>query len=217
MRNQSKIDDITGKKYNMLTVVGIAEHDPIKWLCKCDCGNYTKVSTGNVKQGRVKSCGCLSHVGNPKHNLNGTRIYRIYKHMINRCYRPNVPAYPDYGGRGITVCKAWRENILNFYKWAMKNGYQDNLSLDRKNNNRGYTPQNCRWTTSKEQSNNKRSNLEVTYNGKTQTLSEWCEELSLNYSKIYTRIVRGWDVADALEYDYDARIIKRGKEYYENA
>lgn len=212
MRNQSKIDDITGKKYNMLTVVGIAEHCPIKWLCKCDCGNYTKVLTGNLKHGRVKSCGCLSHVGNPKHGLKGTRIYRIYKHMINRCYRENDPAYKDYGGRGITVCKAWRDDIVDFYKWAVKNGYADNLTLDRTDNNKGYSPKNCRWVDVKTQANNRRSNIMITHDGRTQNLTAWCNELGLNYGSVVSRINRGWNPLEALLYNKDARIIKRGKE-----
>ena len=102
MRNTSKIKDLTGKKYNKLTVIGIASRNPLYWECKCDCGNTTYVRTSNLKRNMVKSCGCLHKRGNPTHNLSNTRIYRIHKKMIRRCYVKDDPAYPNYGGRGMT-------------------------------------------------------------------------------------------------------------------
>lgn len=209
MRNTSKIKDLTGMKYNMLTVVGIASRNPLYWECKCDCGNTTKVRTANLKRGMVKSCGCLQHRGNPTHNLCHTRIYRIYKKIIRRCYVQNCPAYPDYGGRGITMCDEWKESVEAFYKWSIENGYDDDLSIDRIDNDGNYCPENCRWATMVTQCNNRRSNINITIDGKTKTLQEWCNEYNLPYRRINMRIRNGWDPVEAVMFNKDARKVHR--------
>ena len=108
-------------------------------------------------------------------------------------------SYENYGGRGITVCKEWRDDVEIFFKWAMDNGYEEGLSIDRIDNDKGYFPENCRWSSSKEQSNNRRTNYNVVLNGEKKTLSEWCEELQLNYKTVKTRMHRGWTIEEALE------------------
>lgn len=108
--------------------------------------------------------------------------------MNSRCYRKNCIAYKNYGARGITICEEWKSNFDNFYNWAINNGYSENLSIDRIDNNKGYSPENCRWTTKKVQANNQRSNCLITYNGKTQTMKQWADELGINYSTLRSRL-----------------------------
>jgi len=156
--------DLTGHKYNKLTVIKL-HHKTQKytidgkkkghqyfWLCKCDCGNETIIPTSNLRKGLIKSCGCLKYT----HHLSNTRLYRIYIGMKTRCYNSKSLSYKDYGGRGITICQEWLDDFMNFYNWAKDNGYSDNLSIDRINVNGNYEPSNCRWATQEEQSNNTR-------------------------------------------------------------
>lgn len=141
-----------------------------------------------------------------------TKLNRIYHGMILRCYDTNRSAFKDYGGRGITVCDDWnnREKVpsaynatkgwLSFKEWAVEHGYKEGLTLDRIDNNKGYSPENCRWVTRTVQMNNTRRNRFVEYKGVSKTLSEWCRELELNYDKIERRINKlGWSVEKALE------------------
>lgn len=140
---------------------------------------------------------------------NQNRLNRIYGNMKSRCYNPKTQHYADYGGRGITVCDEWlnKEKVktatkgwLAFEKWALENGYADNLTLDRIDNRKGYNPENCRWVSMKEQSNNTRRNYFVTYKGKTQTLAQWCDELDIDYHKTKERLDRyHWSVEKAFE------------------
>ena len=124
------------------------------------------------------------------------RIQNIFIHMKDRCYNPNFRDYKNYGGRGITICEEWQtphswKGGRAFRKWALENGYADNLTLDRIDVNKGYSPENCRWVSMKTQQNNKRNNRLITYNGKTQTIALWCEELKLPFSTVKNRLNRG--------------------------
>ena len=129
-----------------------------------------------------------------KHGMAGTRIYECWKDMKKRCYNPKNKRYPDYGARGISVYHEWlgEHGAENFINWAMANGYRDDLTLDRIDVNSDYEPNNCRWATLKEQANNKRQNHLITYNGKTQTVTQWAEELNVNTRTLFSRIDRGW-------------------------
>ena len=209
MRKFPITSDITNQKFNHLTAVKLISRKPTRWLCLCDCGNYTSVLTSNLKSGAVKSCGCIHHKGNPKHLQSNTRVYRIYAKIKRRCFVPEDAAYHNYGGRGITMCEEWKNSFLSFSKWAYQNGYKDELSIDRIDNDGNYCPENCRWVDEKEQANNRRSNRVFTYNGRTQNLSQWCKELNLKYGRIHSRLSRGWSFEDAVSYDFDARIVKR--------
>lgn len=211
MRNTSKIIDLTGQKFNKLTVIGIASRNPLYWKCRCDCGNTVNVRTSNLKRGMVKSCGCLHHKGNPKHHLSNTRIYRIYKKMMRRCYSPDEPAYKNYGARGISVCDEWKESVENFFEWSIANGYSNELTIDRIDNDGDYCPSNCRWTTAKIQNMNRRSNIDITINGKTKTLTEWACQFGVPYKRVYARIQSGWSVLDALTYKQGARLFPVGR------
>lgn len=157
--------DLSGQRFTRLTVtrfIGQSSDGQAKWECVCDCGTVTSASSGNLRSGRMKSCGCLRRENGVKHAANMTkhgqyksRLHRIWNSMKNRCQNPNVHNYNHYGDRGIGVCEDWQE-FQPFYDWATANGYQPHLTLDRIDNFAGYSPTNCRWVTMKEQQNNKR-------------------------------------------------------------
>lgn len=127
----------------------------------------------------------------------GTRIYNIWNGMIGRCTHESYPSYKNYGAKGISVCEAW-QSFETFYEWAMANGYADNLTLDRQNNSGNYEPSNCKWSTMKEQQNNRKDNRVISFDGKTKTISQWAEETGINTHTLFTRFKRGWDVKRAL-------------------
>ena len=185
--------DLTGNKYNMLTVLRRLPNsgNNAVWECRCDCGNITKVTSGNLKNGSVKSCGCLRHINtSATHNKTNTRLYRIWAAMKQRCYNSNYHAYKNYGGRGIAICDDWVNSFDNFYNWAIDNGYREDLSIERINVDDNYCPNNCTWITLAQQAQNRRSCYMFYYNNKEQNLSQWCNELSLDYKLIHNRIFK---------------------------
>jgi len=127
-----------------------------------------------------------------KHGQCKTRLYNIWGNMIWRCENPKASIYYLYGGRGITVCEEWRKDFKTFWIWANNNGYSDELSLDRIDNDKGYSPDNCRWATQIEQSNNKRTNQRITINGETHTIAEWARIAGILKTTLRERIQRGW-------------------------
>lgn len=203
MRVSHNFKDLIGQKFNRLNVIRRIENDrhgKAQWLCKCECGNECIASTSGLKSGNNQSCGCLREetFTNQKHGKRNTRLYRIYSHIKGRCYDVNDRAYLYYGGRGIVMCDEWLADFQTFYDWAMMNGYRDDLTIERKDVSGNYEPSNCCWATMSEQSNNKRCNIVITFNGKTQNLKQWADELGVSYTKLYQRIcVRGWSVEKA--------------------
>lgn len=155
------------------------------WKCKCDCGNYTEATTRILGKGHKLSCGCFNKEqilkANTSHGMTNTRIWDIWNSMRYRCQNPKDYNYKYYGERGISVCKEWKENFINFYNWAMSNGYNDNLTIDRIDVNGNYCPENCRWVDMVVQGNNTRRN--IWYKGK--TLAQWCRENGWEYNKVY--------------------------------
>lgn len=152
--------------------------------------------------GDIKSCGCLrkevTSKLNKKHGQAGTRLHHIWIGMKQRCSNPKHKSYADYGGRGIKVCAEW-EDFKNFYGWAINNGYQDGLEIDRIDNNEDYRPDNCRWVTRKVNSRNRRSNALFRYKGKTMTMIELAEIAGISKRAMQHRIKRGWSIKRAVE------------------
>jgi hypothetical protein len=177
------------------------------WKCQCECGNFINVRSYDLKSGHTKSCGCFhkeTAIINgqkvrkiPDISISTTRIYKIWQGMQTRCYNSKHMFYYDYGGRGITICDEWKNDVVVFYNWAITNGYQDDLSIDRKDNNGNYEPDNCQWVSYKEQTNNTSRNHFVTYNNKTQTVKQWSEELGINYYTLIHRLYDDWSVEKA--------------------
>lgn len=133
-----------------------------------------------------------------KHGLSHTRIDNIYKSMVSRCYNKNNSRYKNYGGRGINVCYEWLYDKNIFFKWALENGYKDNLTIDRIDVDRDYCPNNCKWSTYKEQANNKSNNRLLLFNGVNHTISEWSSITGIKSQTIWARLKSGWSVERAL-------------------
>lgn len=186
----SKFKDLTGQKFGRLTALYRLHNitGKTKWLCACDCGNLKEVTLSDLKKGNTQSCGCLYKDIHTKHKKCDTRLYCIFGAVKSRCYNKNNKRYKDYGGRGIAVCSEWKDNFQAFYDWAINNGYNDSLTIDRIDVNGNYEPSNCRWVTPKQQARNRRSNRNYTIKGETHCLSEWCEILGLNYRTVQYRI-----------------------------
>lgn len=204
--NRAKNNDpaFLGKKFGRLTVVGFGERklsngaNCITWDCKCDCGNmaYGKLPK-YVKSGEVMSCGCLKREQNA-HNLGekrkthgktDTRLYRIWEGMRRRCRLATEPAYERYGGRGIRVCEDWSD-FQKFYEWAMTNGYEENLTIERIDVDGNYEPSNCTWIPLGKQAWNKRDTIRVDIDGDVVPLKEACRRLNLPYKAVHLRITR---------------------------
>lgn len=195
----SRIVDLTGKKFGRLTAISRLKGSraiPAKWKCVCDCGETVFVDTNKLLSGHTASCGCLQRerTGNAsrKHGLRHSRLYKTWCNMKTRCYNRKSTDFYNYGGRGITVCDEWKTDFLAFYNWAMSNGYRDDLSIDRIDNDKGYSPDNCRWATSKEQARNKANTVKITLCDETKSLKDWCDIYNLDYYTVYDMLRSGY-------------------------
>ena len=201
--------DITGKRFGRLVAQKYAYtdqgHRTAVWLCKCDCGKNVYVRSDSLNGG-TKSCGCLQKekvsvsgaISNLKHGKYKHRLYNIHQGIKARCFKPACPAYKNYGGRGITMCDEWKKYFMSFYQWAVQNGYKDNLTIDRINNDGDYCPDNCRWVDHKTQGRNTRANHLLTYNGETHCLKEWAEKIGIRYYHIWWRMQHNWPIEKVL-------------------
>lgn len=200
---KTNVIDLTGRQFGRWTVISRAENNAkgqARWLCRCSCGNEKVVLSGSLCNGTSKSCGCIKKERFETHGKSHTRLFRIWQGIKRRCGYIKDQHYNEYGGRGIAVSDEWSDNFQNFYDWAMTNGYQDNLTIDRIDNNGNYESSNCRWITIQKQQFNKRANHFITYNGKTQTIAEWSNELGIPKTKIYNLMKRvNWDLGKAIQ------------------
>lgn len=189
-------DDITGNKYNRLKVVKFAfrKGTNVYWQCKCECGTIKNLPGSRIKNGDIKSCGCLRKEVTAKmatiHGKHGTPLYNTWKGMRGRCNSPNNGKYYAYGERGISICSEW-EDFVKFEEWARSNGYREGLTIERIDVNGNYEPSNCEWIPAREQQYNKRNTVIVEINGEKKHILEWARQYNIKKNTIYGRYHRG--------------------------
>lgn len=204
-----------GAKSGRWTLLGFGRkpHSEITFaVAQCSCGSPPRlVRLGNITQGLSTNCGCIRRENLTTHGVasrkGGKRrtTYRVWQNMMDRCYTTDHEAYPRYGGRGIAVCQRWHE-VRNFIA-DMEPSYSRGLTLERSDNDGGYSPANCRWATRSEQTRNRRTTVFLTYVGQTKSLGEWAELLGLPYRLVHQRLNAGWTVERALS--------QRARKYHE--
>lgn len=214
------IVDIAGQRFNRLVAVCYSHikeyprsgrNTTLKqpyWVFQCDCGSKVTLSVSSVKAGGSMSCGCwrreASRINNTTHGQacsstgDASRLYRIWAQMKRRCSLPTVKSYHRYGGRGIRVCDEWTNSFVTFEQWALANGYKSNLTLDRRDNDGHYEPDNCRWVTMVVQANNRKTSKLVVYHGETMTVAELARLEDINQATLRYRLSHGWSVEDAV-------------------
>lgn len=210
----------SGERFGRLTVIkeSVRQYGHRYILCQCDCGNQKSINLNSLVKGLSTSCGCYrkEYISkkNTTHGLTERghieRLYNIWSNMKCRCNNPNDKGYVNYGGRGIKICSEWENDYVAFRTWALANGYSSDLTIDRIDNNKGYSPDNCRWVTMKVQSNNTRVNRKVTYRGETHTLSEWQDITGISDDKIGRRLKNGLPLEQVF-FNGDLRTLKEGK------
>lgn len=192
-----KVKDFTGQRFGRIVVLEDTHtRDKYRneiWKCKCDCGKIVFKSSELLRNKNSNSCGCLAseltRIRNRKrlttHGYgNEDRLHRIWIGIKTRCYNQKDKGYKNYGGRGIKVCNEWKNDFMNFRIWAIANGYRDDLTIDRINNNGNYEPNNCRWATKEEQANNKRNVHLIEYNGKKYSISQLAREIGITRGQL---------------------------------
>ena len=199
------------KRFGRLVVkeyVGKDEQGNVLCRVECDCGNFLIVKEEDLLNKTVRNCGCFNRKNKiPKDKYKEyrhERPFKVWSYMLDRCYNPNNHAYAYYGGRGISVCDAWRENYLKFKEFLYANNYDENApfgecTVDRIDFNKGYSPENCRLVSMKFQSLNKSSNHRINYKGEIITVTEAAEKNSLTNHQVFNRLDKGWDLIKALE------------------
>ena len=200
-------EDLSGSRFFRLTVIrpdGRLHNRPA-FLCRCDCGNYVRTIAGELRSGRVQSCGCLHRERaraclskmKTTHGESNTRLYAVWCAMRRRCTDRNCKEYRLYGGRGIAVCAEWAESFEPFRDWALANGYdkaapRGECTIDRIDVNGNYCPENCRIATQTEQCNNRQRNHILEIHGESKTIAEWSRISGISARTIYDRLYSGW-------------------------
>lgn len=200
-REELAIASFVGKKFGRLTVVGVSERKHYV-ACVCVCRKKVAVQKYQLAYGKTKSCGCLKTVGHRRtHGMSGSRVYKAWCQMIRRCRNPKDSSYPRYGGRGIRVCRRW----LKFENFLADMGPRPSdratggrCTIERRDNDGGYSPSNCKWATYKEQSRNRRLTKFVNLFGRRRTLGEWCEIFKKPYGLVHGRVKAGMTYERAL-------------------
>lgn len=202
----NKAEDLSGRVFGRWTVLSrVGRLKPPRWLCRCSCGAEKEVGGMTLKCGDSRSCGCYrrdrARVASTKHGCNPrgrpTREYRAWCAMLGRTCNPGHRSFKDYGGRGILVCSRWRESFEDFFRDMGE--CPPGMSLERRDNDAGYHPENCFWATPKEQMRNRRNNRTLTLDGVTLTVAGWSERVGISQNAICLRLDRlGWSVEDAL-------------------
>jgi hypothetical protein len=201
--------DLTGQRFGRLAVLRRDGHIGIEraWLCRCDCGRTKRMRAAALRSGNSTSCGCLRLERVTTHGLHASPEYGIWKAARNRCRNPKAQGYADYGGRGIRMDATWEISFTTFYR-DMGPRPSELHSIDRIDNDGGYTPDNCRWATKRQQLDNRRNTKQVTFNGATRTMEQWAALTGITASAIDDRIERGWTTEDALTLPVD-RFVNR--------
>lgn len=212
--------DLVGAKFGRLLVLrktNLRYHGKVCWECRCDCGTITTTTTGSLRKGQTRSCGCLHRDGlasrNRVHGLSHLPEYGIWESMKKRCNNPTNKAYKYYGGRGIRVCDRWSTSFEDFYSDMGPRPSNDH-TLERIDSDGDYCPTNCRWATWEEQRRNIRSNRRVDLNGKSTILKDAADILGLSYNRLKYRLSRDYSFEDAVEH---VRSKPSGKHGYNSA
>lgn len=179
-----------------------------KAIYRCQCGTEKEINIGNVKSGRVLDCGCYvkKFGSNVKtHKLSSHPLFRVWVDMKTRCYNSNSWAYKYYGGAGVTICEEWKNDFSAFYNWAILNGWEKGLELDKDKIPTSigikpslYGPNVCCFLTPSENANNRRSNHKITFNGVTKNMGQWEKDLGFPPDRIFDRLYKGWSIEKAL-------------------
>lgn len=204
------IKNYIGKKFGYVEVLEKTDERKngyIVYKCKCwKCGKIINKTLEHLalrkKQGyNNMTCGCFDRKHNHlyKNGLSNTRLKYIYNGMKARCYNKNNPSYKYYGSRGIKICDEWLDDFEHFYNWAISNNYNEDLTIERIDNNGNYEPNNCKWATRLEQNRNRRNTTLLKYNNQIKTIKEWAEEYNIELVTLRTRINRGWNIERALK------------------
>ena len=195
--NMARTPDISGMKFNRLEVLYKAEeryHSSSLWVCRCDCGTIKKVTYSRLVHGTVKSCGCLiadsTRERHTTHGLTHHPLFITWGSMKKRCYNPNDKRYNRYGGRGIKICDEWLD-FQTFYDWAIAHGYKKGLSIERKNVDGNYEPDNCCWITIQEQARNRSNTRWVEYKDKKYCASEFARMMGTTPNIMRNRLNHG--------------------------
>lgn len=193
-RVRSRVNEV----YGYLTVcayVGRNGSGQPLWRCTCICGRHTTVASCNLLSNHTQSCGCMQKVGKQTHGMSRHPLYSVWSGMLARCYRTDNTHYQYYGGRGITVCARWHDVRLFIQDMSPR---PRGASIERKDNNRGYSRRNCFWATTKTQANNKTTTVRLTYAGETKPVTAWAEELGISAETLRARKRLGWTDEETL-------------------
>lgn len=193
-----KFQDLIGMRFGSLVVkskLNLNRHREMEWLCICDCGNSHKATSNRLTTGKTTCCHACAmkkiSISNSKNGVEPKKLYYAFTNMKTRCYNKNYFLYHRYGGRGITVCDEWKNNFSAFRKWAFENGWDKSLTLDRIDNDQGYSPENCRWIDKTAQANNRSTNRYLEHNGERDTLANWSRRLNIPYYVLQHRMEKG--------------------------